>query len=270
MLMQLVAQEGMKVHQMDVKTAYLNAEIDCDIYLEQPEGFTKKNENGEKLVCKLKKSLYGLKQSGRNWNNMLHGFLTDQNFAQSVADPCLYTKCECDTVTMTLIWVDDIIVAASNDDALNAIKKSFKDRFKMKDMGMLSWFLGIEFTFDSEGSISMNQSKYCERILEKFHMKDCNPKTIPCDLSISKLISHNSTDLADTKLYREIVGSLIYVMTGTRPDLSYVVTKLSQFMSKPTKAHLGLAKHVLKYIKGTLNYCLKFKRSDDELKLRLL
>lgn len=80
----------------------------------------------------------------------------------------------------------------------------------------------------------MNQSKYCKSILERFHMHDCNPKAIPCDLTVNKLISDNSTELADPRLYREIVGSLIYVMTGTRPDLSYVATKLSQFMAKPT------------------------------------
>lgn len=156
-------------------TSYIFKDINCETYLEQP-GFTKTNEKGETLVCKLKKSLYGLKQSGRNWNNMLHKFLLDQDFTQSVVEPCLYTTLEGDTVTMILIWVDDLIIAASNDAALNAIKKSLKDRFKMKDIGNLLWFLGIELSFDSEGSASMNESKYSDRILETFYMKDCNPK----------------------------------------------------------------------------------------------
>ncbi|KAK3874235.1 hypothetical protein Pcinc_020808 [Petrolisthes cinctipes] len=152
MLMQLATQEGMKVHQMDVKTAYLNADIEYEIYLEQPEGFVKKNEKGEHLVCKLKKSLYGLKQSGRNWNSTLQKFLNDQKFNQSAAENCLYTKFEGDNVTMILVWVDDIIIAASNDGALQVIKKALKDRFKMKDLGQLSWYLGIEFTFNPDGS----------------------------------------------------------------------------------------------------------------------
>lgn len=105
-LMQVAALQDAKVRQMDVKTAYLNADIDCEIYLEQPEGFMRTNERGEKLVCKLNKSLYGLTQSGRNWNNMLHKFLSDQEFSQSVADPCLYTKFEGEAVTMIVIWVD--------------------------------------------------------------------------------------------------------------------------------------------------------------------
>ena len=90
MLMQLALQEGILVYQMDVKTAYLNAPIDCELYMEQPGGYERKDPNGEKLVCKLKKSSYGLKQSGRNWNNMLHNYFTQEGFAQSLADPCAY------------------------------------------------------------------------------------------------------------------------------------------------------------------------------------
>ena len=104
-------------------------------------------------------------------------------------------------------------------------------------------------------------------MLDRFKLEDCNPKAIPCDLSVNKIIENDSKEPCDTKLYREIVGSLIYIMTGTRPDLSYVVTKLSQHMSNPTKTVLGLAKHVLKYLKGTKNYDLKFKKSESPLKL---
>ena len=96
MLMQLAAQYDLTVHQMDVKTAYLNAPIDCELYVEQPEGFVTMGENGEKLVLKLKKSLYGLKQSGRNWNNMLHKYLIDEHFEQSLADHCVYTRFNAD------------------------------------------------------------------------------------------------------------------------------------------------------------------------------
>lgn len=168
---------------------------------------------------------------------------------------------------MILVWVDDIIIAASNDGALQVIKKALMNKFKMKDLGQLSWYLGIEFTFNPDGSISMDHRKYCESILKRYHMEDCNPKSIPCDMSVSNMISSDSTELEDPKLYREIVGSLIYVMIGTRPDISYVVTKLSQFLAKPTKSHLNLSKHVLRYIKGTLNFCLKYSKSENPLKL---
>ena len=264
MLVQLVSQNNWLIHQMDVKTAYLNADIDCEIYVDQPEGFSKTNDKGEKLVWKLKKSLYGLKQSGRNWNNMLHKFLLQENFVQSFADPCLYTKFVNDSRIVIIIWVDDILIATDNEEKLCDVKRALCDKFKMKDMGRLSWFLGIEFSFEKD-CIIMNQTKYLEKVLKRFKMSDCKPKAVPCDLSVNKMIDE-SEQLIDARLYREIVGSLIYVMTGTRPDLCYVVSKLSQYMAKPTKAHLNLAKHCLKYIKGTLKYGLKFQKSD-KLKL---
>ena len=266
MLMQCAVQYNYMIHQMDVKTAYLNAEIDCDIYVAQPEGFVKSGENNEKLFCKLKKSLYGLKQSGRNWNNLLHNFLLSNDFEQSFADPCVYTKFVDNVKIIIIIWVDDLMIATNCDKALHDVKMSLCNRFKMKDLGILSWFLGIEFIFDKD-CIRMNQWKFLERILNKFKMSDCKPKSVPCDPSINNEIFFDSKDLTDAKLYREIIGSLIYLMMGTRPDICYAVTKLSQFMSRPSKADLNFAKYVLKYLKGTLHYDLKFSKSDEDLKV---
>ena len=113
-LMQLAIQMGMVVHQMDVKTAYLNAPIDCELYIEQPEGYERKGPNGQKLLCKLKKSLYGLKQSGRNWNCLFHGYLTQERFVQSLDDPCVYVKSTEFGLVIAIVWVDDIIIAGSN------------------------------------------------------------------------------------------------------------------------------------------------------------
>ena len=266
MLAQLATQTDMIVHQMDVKTAYLNAPIDTEIYMQQPEGFEKKGENGEKLVYKLRKSLYGLKQSGRNWNNMLHAYLLDQEFEQSLADPCVYYKNRDNMNVVVIIWVDDIIISASNKNILDSVKRSLSEKFKMKDLGKLSWFLGIEFEH-GKNYMKMNQTKYLAKILQKFKMADCKPKATPSDLDVNKIRDKDSTKLADPRLYREIVGSLIYVMTGTRPDLCYIVTKLSQHMSQPTKAHLNMAKQALRYIKGTLNEGLIFRRSENPLRI---
>ena len=163
MLMQLAVQEDMFVHQMDVKTAYLNAPIDCELYIEQPKGYEVRGENGEKLVCKLNKSLYGLKQSGRNWNNMLDMYLKNEGFEQSQADPCVYQRSGDDSKVVIIVWVDDIIIAASDEATLQSVKHSLSSRFKMKDLGKLSWFLGIQFVCE-EGRISMNQTKYLETV----------------------------------------------------------------------------------------------------------
>ena len=234
--------------------------------MQQPEGFEKVGPNGETLVCKLKKSLYGLKQSGRNWNNMLHNFLIREKFTQSLADPCVYVRhLEDDRIIILIIWVDDIIISASDMELLSSMKESLSKEFKMKDLGELSWFLSTEFKC-TEDCIEMNQTKYVEKILSKFDMTDCKPKPTPCISGIDKVMESELNELADPRLYRAIVGSLIYVMTGTRPDLCYVVTKLSQSMAKPTQENLNMAKHVLRYLKGTKEHGLKFGKSELPLK----
>ena len=241
MLVKVGRKKNLIVHQMDVSSAYLHANIDVVLYVEPAKGFVKLDSLGRKLFWKLKKSIYGLKQSGRNWFCLLHKFLISNNFEQSLVDPCLYTKYENDSIIIILFWVDDIIIAASDFDILNSVKKSFHEKFKMKDMGQLSWFLGIEFSFTQDCTF-MSQTKYCSKILERFNMSECKPKALPSDTSINSM-NVESEELADPRLYRAIIGSLIYIMVGTRPDICFTVTKLSQHMTKPTKAHLKLARN---------------------------
>src|SRR6218665_446588 len=126
------------VHQMDVKIAYLNAPIDCELYIEQPEGFVADDKTDGNLVLKLKKSLYGLKQSGRNWNNMLLDYLISEGFQQSSTEYCVYTRFNMDSKVIILFWDDDIIIAASNESVLKTVKQSMHSKFKMKDLGQLS------------------------------------------------------------------------------------------------------------------------------------
>jgi len=266
MLMQVAVDNLLHVHQMDVKTAYLNANIDDEIYVEQPDGFTAKDDDGEKFVYKLKKSLYGLKQSSRNWNITLHNYLLSLQFVQSSCDYCVYTKFDSISTVIVIIWVDDLIIAGSNLSVINSVKSHLSCKFKMKDLGQLKWFLGINFYF-ADNSIQMNQSKYINKLLDKFKMSDCNTKLIPCDLSVKDVIEAESVLLEDAKPYRQIVGSLIYLMVSTRPDLCYIVNMLSQQLAKPTSAHLQLSKLVLKYLRGTITHFLEFSKSSNGLGL---
>ena len=221
---------------------------------------------GNKLYCKLKKSLYGLKQSSRMWNSLIHKFFILEGFEQSKCDPCLYLKFDDCNVTIILIWVDDLIIACSNKFLLDKCKESLCRKFRMTDLGKLKWFLGISFNV-TPNCIEMNQSKYIEKILDRFNMTDCYVKKTPCDPSFVNISSVLSNELVNASLYREIVGSLIYAMTFTRPDLCFTVTKLSQFMSKPTKAHLNAAKQVLRYLKGTIHYGITYCKSSKPLQL---
>ena len=262
MLVQLAVENQYIIHQMDVKTAYLNAEIDCDLYVEQPRGFVETNSRREKLVWRLKKALYGLKQSGRIWNNVLHEFLSSEQFNQSLCENCVYIRNYNGLMTTIIVWVDDLIICAPNLTLVNDVKCALSNRFRMKDLGQLKWFLGIEFRF-KENCTEMNQSSYLDKILKKFGMSDCNPKSVPCDCGSGKFNDSESSKLTDPKLYREIVGSLIYLMTCTKPDICYAVTKLSQKLSEPTVADLNMSKFTLKYLKGSKNYGLKFMKSKE-------
>ena len=260
-LMQVAVQEDLTLHQMDVKTAYLHAPIDCEVYMEQPEGFEIKSKTGEHLVCKLNKSLYGLKQSGRNWNMLLHDHLTENGFVQNDADHCVYSRKSEKEKVILLVWVDDLIIAASNNTLLSDVKEMLKSRFKMKDMGPLKHFLGIDFR-QSEGEIKMTQKRHVEKILAKFGMSECKPRSTPCE---QKLNFDSEGEVIDSTGYREIVGSLIYIMTCTRPDLSWVVSKLSQYLAEPKQQHWATAKHILRYLKGTMDQELHYQKCEESL-----
>ena len=260
-LIQLAAQYGMCIHQLDVKTAYLNAPIDCEIYVEQPKGF-ETPVNSENLVWKLNRSLYGLKQSGRNWNSLLHDYLIQNGFIQSLADSCVYTRNSKDATVILLVWVDDIIIATNGEQLLLEVKNLLKLKFKMTDLGRLSRFLGIQFKYD--GGITMDQTHYLKKILSRYNMENCKPKATPSE---QKLNFSSDLEITNVTKYREMIGSLIYAMTCTRPDLCWIVTKLSQYLDKPTSEHHTAVKHVLRYIRGTLDYKLYFGKTSDNLRL---
>ena len=262
MLAQKVAQEDMVFHQMDFDTAYLNADIDFEVYVKLPAGFVEKPN----MVWKLKKALYGLKQSGRMWNSHLNNFLLKNGFVRSIADPCLYTYFEGKNSVSLIVWVDDLLIAASNIELMDKTKAILVQNFKMKDLGLASYFLGIQFKVN-KNSVIMQQSKYVDKLLTKFSMEDCKIKLTPSPLGINTQLQKNSPKLDSSTLYRNIVGSLIYLMINTRPDICYIVTFLGQFMNNPTVAHLNLAKHVIKYLKGTKDLGLNFVKANSDLKL---
>ena len=266
MVIQIAVQCDYIIHQMDVKSAYLNAPIDCEVYMEQPKGYEVQSKDGKQYVCKLLKSLYGLKQSASNWREVIQQFFIEHGCKQSEADQCVFMLNSAEGKLIYVIWVDDIIVISNSNSMMEHGKSILKKRFKMKDLGTISRFLGITFTSHVDGSISMDQYQYLLSILERAGMESCNPRTTPCELKASAYECDDDR-IIDEPEYRTIVGSLIYAMTCTRPDLSFVVSKLSQHLSRPTEGDWNLLKQVLRYIKGTLNYSLHFTKSDTNLRL---
>lgn len=253
-LMQIAAQKGYQVNQLDVKTAYLHAPIDCSIFLEPPKGYNKKK------VWKLNKSLYGLKQSGRNWNILLDEYLIGLGFSKSFADPCVYHK----EGVLILIWVDDIIIASDSENQMEEIINHLKNKFRMKDLGRINNFIGIRIC-QNDNSIALDQSIYLSKLLRKFGMQDCKPRQTICEQKPTTT-ECNLTNKCSRR-YKEIVGSLVYAMICTRPDLSWAVTKLSQHLDKPTANDWMMLDQVLRYIQGTKDQKLVYHKCDSPLLL---
>lgn len=263
-LLQKAANEELHIHQMDVKGAYLNAPIDKEIYVQQPIGFEVRSDSGRQLSCLLRKSLYGLKQSGRNWHHTLTEYLRAEGFEASKVDPCTYTKsfAEGDRITL-LFWVDDILIAGSKLNTIQEVKNIMAKNFRMDDRGELKWFLGIDFSRTDDGYI-MSQERYINNLLEKFNMSNCNAVSTPAVQGVT--LQKPEGDTNTTFPYREGVGSLIYLMTGTRPDISWITSKLSQYLSSHDDSHIAALKRVFRYLKGTLSHCIKFtKNSSSQL-----
>ena len=267
MLVQIAVQENWLLHQMDVKGGYLQAPIECEVYVQQPPGY-QESPNAH-LVWKLKKSLYGLKQNGRNWHNVLHQYLQDMDFEQSSADPCVFIKHIENDVIILLVWVDDIIIASSFKELMDDFKQKLSNRFNMKDLGELSTFLAIEFKRTNE-SITMSQSCYLKDVLSRFGFDQCKPRTTPCEANPNSYHTNDESvapNESEIKIYRQMVRSLVYAMTCTRPDLSYCITKLSRHLSKPEPSDWIMLKHVFRYISNTVNYKLTFCKTKGNFRL---
>ena len=258
-LLSLAAQNGWKVHQMDVKTAFLNADLKENVFMSQLEGFVVKGK--EQKVCKLVKSLYGLKQAPRAWYEKLTEHLLKLNFEHfDLDDATLFIKKVGRSVVYLVVYVDDLLMTGNNESYISSIKKDLKKIFEMTDMGHLHYYLGIEVTQHPK-YIFLSQKKYVGELLDKFCMTECNPISTPMEQKM-KLTSSEGKEFEDATKYRQLVGRLIY-LTTTRPDISYVVGILSRFMHKPCEGHWSAAKRVLRYLKGTQDVGLKYSKVDD-------
>ena len=177
-LLAFAVNNNMVVHQMDVVTAFLNGELQEDIYMQQPPGYEVPGKEG--LVCKLKRSLYGLKQAPRVWNKSFQEFMIRLGLKQSTADPCVFIQDEAKVKTIVAVYVDDLIVMATSTEKLNDIKKALSRRFKMKDMGPLHYCLGVSIIQNADG-IWLHQKQYILSMLQKFGLIDAKPVSTPAD-----------------------------------------------------------------------------------------
>jgi len=256
-------QRGMIIHQMDVKTAFLNGFLEEDIYMEQPEGYRLKGE-GRKLVCKLNRSLYGLKQSPRVWNRTFDKFLVELGFSRCLGDEATYVRGVGKNQVYLGVYVDDLVVMSEVSDKVLEVKQALTSKFEMADLGEVSTILGIRVLRDvKSGELTLDQSKYVGQVLKKFGMENAKPVVTPLVVGtkLSKsdcALTKEDREEMKEKPYRSVVGSLMYLMICTRPDLAASIGILSRFLENPGVDHWEAVKRVLRYLQLTKDKCLKF------------
>lgn len=259
LLLALSVKENWEVHHLDVKSAFLNGDLLEEVYVVQPEGFTK--EGQEQKVYKLLKALYGLRQAPRAWNAKLDKCLKDLGFKRCLHEQAVYTKSTKESVLIVGVYVDDLLVAGSNIDEINRFKNQMKECFEMSDLGLLSYYLGIEVQQGTTHT-TLKQSAYVYKILEKSGMQNCNSSRFPMEQKL-RLDRDENGKIVNATEYRCIVGSLRY-LTHTRPDISYAVGVVSRFMERPTIKHQQAVKHILRYISGTKDHGLVYVRDENK------
>lgn len=269
LILALVAGLDLELHQMDVKTAFLNGELEEEIYMEQPVGFVV--EGQERKVCKLKRSIYGLKQSSRQWYFRFHRAITSYDFTMIDEDHCVHTKSTGQSFVILSLYVDDILLAGNNMEFLMTIKKWLSSHFEMKDMGEADYVLGVKIYRDrSRKLLALSQESYIRTILERFKMLDSNPIETPIakgeslNLDMCPKTPNEKREMEKVS-YSSAVGSLMYAMMCTRSDICYAVGLVSRFQSNPGKKHWMAVKRILRYLKGTMDYSLCYQGSDLRL-----
>ncbi|GKB30009.1 retrovirus-related pol polyprotein from transposon TNT 1-94 [Tanacetum coccineum] len=253
-----VAHMNMVVYQMDVKTAFLNGNLQEEVYVSQPDGFV--DPDNPNHVYKLKKALYGLKQAPRAWYDMLSSFLISQDFSKGSVDPTLFIRREGKELLLVQIYVDDIIFAASTPELCDLFAKIMCSKFKMSMMGKISFFLGLQISQSPRG-IFINQSKYALESLKKYGFDSCDPVDTPM-VEKSKLDEDKEGKAVDPSHYRGMIGTLLY-LTASRPDLQFAICMCARYQAWPIEKHLHAVKRIFRYLRGTVNRGLWYLKDSS-------
>ena len=287
LLVGIAVEENMSVKQFDVSTAFLNGDLEEEIFMEKPKYLEtylndiilEESENPDKSlyrkakqmledirkgknekICLLRKALYGLKQAGRQWFQKLDNRLKELGFNPSTADPCIYSSGKGRDRTIIAIYVDDILAASNNQNNLDKLGKNLEEAFEIRNLGNLHYCLGIKFQKENN-KMKLSQEKYIEDVLKKFDMSECKPVATPMETGL-KL---TKTTIEELYPYQNLIGSLMYLSVATRPDIAHAVSYLSQFNTCFGKEHWIAAKRVLRYLQGTKQLALTFKKTGKKL-----
>ena len=270
----VAAKHQMSMHQIDVTTAYLNGDLDEEIFMELPEfleeimqqvvqsGMTSRRikdkvkkmldqiRTGD-MVCRLKKSLYRLRQAARSWNNKISKAIKEYGGIPADADPCIFRVNRGGITLLIAVYVDDIMIVSDSIKEIRNFKHFLAQKFDIKDQGEIGYCIGLEFNRDN-GGISIRQKGYILDILKKFGMADSKSVSTPMDIGVKLTHPEGAMEKKYAELpYRELVGALMYLATATRPDIAHAVSFLSQFLTNYRQEHWTATKRVLRYLRGT-------------------
>ncbi|KAJ9565938.1 hypothetical protein OSB04_001904 [Centaurea solstitialis] len=261
LLIALAAGKGLKIYHLDVKTTFLHGELKEEVYVSQPEGFEKVGEQGK--VYKLEKALYGLRQAPRAWNIKLDGILREMGFQRCLHESAVYTKVSRGEYIIVAVYVDDLFVTGTCHEITSQFKSMMSSKFEMSDLGLLTYYLGIEVSQEND-CVTIKQASYDVKILKEAGMEEYNVAQCPMEPGLKLSKAEDEPEVEATH-YRRVVGCLRYLL-HTRPDLAYSVGVVSRYMQSPRESHARAVKQILRYLRGTISFGIRYERCD-ELKL---
>ena len=254
-LLSLAVNFNWPLHQLDIKNVFLNGDLEKEVFMNLPPGFEEKL--GSNKVCKLKKSLYGLKQSPRAWFERFGKAVKNCGYCHSQANHTMFYKHSKDgKIAILIVYVDDIVLTGSDKEELERLKRRPRAEFEIKDLGTLKYFLGMEFARSKEG-IFVNQRKYVLDLLGETRQLGCKPVETPIVPNI-KLLPSKDNEVKDKERYQRLVGRLVY-MSHTHPDIAFAISMVSQFMHACGQQHFDIVYRILRYLKGSPGRGLLFK-----------
>jgi hypothetical protein len=259
-----------EVWQMDVKTAFLNGKLDEEVFMTQPEGFVDPKHPNK--VCKLERSIYGLKQASRRWNICFNEKVKEFGFSNSEYESCVYVKASGSIITFLVLYVDDILLMGNDIPTLNNVKEFLGKCFAMKDLGEATYILGIRIYRErSKRLIALSQSTYIDKVLKRFKMENSKKGSVPLNhgTKLSKTqgpVKPDDVERMSRVPYASAIGSIMYAMTCTRPDVSFALSMVSRYQDNPGEAHWTAVKNILKYLRNTKERLLVYG-GETELKV---
>lgn len=258
LLFAYAAMRKMIIKQFDVKTAFLYGNLQEDVYMDQPQGFA----DGTGRICKLMRSLYGLKQSPRCWNERFRNFVSKFGFTAVVSDPCVFISRRNNTMIILAIYVDDGLIFAQNQADIEIMMGELQKEFQIHTIEN-NCYLSIEYRMNKDFSIFINQKSFIKKIISRFNMDSCETVSTPIDHN-QILDEANDTQISQFP-YRQLIGSLLFLSVVSRPDITYTVAVLSRYLERPKQIHVNAAKRVIKFLKGTMNQGIRYSAKEMEI-----